>query len=342
MDYAEVTAFIQSQLADGLVLVIGSGLSAAEGIPGMGPLADHLRSASASLSGADAAVWAQIDALLAKGSGLEAALLEHEPHETLEAWIVEQTCVFLMPQERTVMSQAIAGTRELRLYRLLNKLLRPPTGLPILTTNYDRLIEVACELAGFHVDTTAVGQYAGAFAPERSCMGSCYGIKQVNKRPVLAHYPRALVLKPHGSFDWYDSPYGPRRCCHDLQLPRRVITPGLHKYKHGYRAPFDAHRELANRHIDKCARLLVIGYGFNDDHLQVHLEHRMAAGVPTLILNRDVSPNLLAVIENSPHCVCVSQHPSYSGVIIHTKDTVHEDVAAPSIWDLGVLVGELL
>jgi len=46
MKYAELTQFIQGHFTDGLVLVVGSGLSAAEGIPGMGVLAAHLGKAA--------------------------------------------------------------------------------------------------------------------------------------------------------------------------------------------------------------------------------------------------------------------------------------------------------
>lgn len=55
MDYPKLVAFIQSQFSDGLVLVVGSGLSAAEGIPGMGELAEYLNTASRELRDGDAA-----------------------------------------------------------------------------------------------------------------------------------------------------------------------------------------------------------------------------------------------------------------------------------------------
>ena len=110
--------------------------------------------------------------MLDAGEGLEAALLKHPPSDTLEIWMAHKTCELLMPKEREVMSAVLRGDRLLRLTTFLAKVLKPPNGLPILTPNYDRLIEVACEMAGFHVDTTAVGNYAGAFDHTRSSMGS--------------------------------------------------------------------------------------------------------------------------------------------------------------------------
>ena len=116
------------------------------------------------------------------------------------------------------MRGASNGHRSLRLTDFLSKVLKPTAGLPILTPNYDRLIELACEMAGYHVDTTAVGHYAGAFDHARSCMGSCRGIATRAKTTVLDHFPRALVLKPHGSFDWYHCGNDARRCSLDLDM----------------------------------------------------------------------------------------------------------------------------
>jgi hypothetical protein len=60
MDYEALVKYVQEHFTDGLALVIGSGLSAAEGIPGMPELAAHLSGRAGSLVGADAAVWSQI------------------------------------------------------------------------------------------------------------------------------------------------------------------------------------------------------------------------------------------------------------------------------------------
>ena len=242
MDYDALVTFVQEHFTDGLALVIGSGLSTAEGIPGMPALAMHLSNSARVLTGTDATLWLQIKAVLDAGGGLEPALLEHPPSHTLEIWIAQETCEQLMPKEREIMSAVLRGDRSLRLTTFLARVLKPTNGLPILTPNYDRLIEVACEMAGFHVDTTAVGHYAGVFDHTRSSMGSCREIKTRARITVLDHFPRAIVLKPHGSFDWYQSGSDARRCSLDLDAERLLITPGINKYRAGYNAPFDKHR----------------------------------------------------------------------------------------------------
>jgi SIR2-like protein len=341
MNYDDLVRLVQEHFTDGLALVIGSGLSAAEGLPGMPALATYLSDSAGILTGTDATLWDQIKAVLNAGDGLEAALLKNPPTHTLEAWIARKTSELLIPKEREVMSEVLRGGRSLRLTTFLNKVLKPPNGLPILTPNYDRLIEVACEMAGFHVDTTAVGHYAGAFDHARSSMASCRGITTRAKTTVLDHFPRAIVLKPHGSFDWYQSGHGARRCGLDLDAERLMITPGINKYRAGYNSPFDKHRDLANDYIKQASRLLVVGYGFNDDHLQTHLVKRIQDGTPTLILGRSVSSKVEQLAEESPRCFCLAKPTAGAGVAVVTKQHRFEH-PGHDLWDLGVLAKELL
>lgn len=342
MDFTGVAKFVQQHFADGLCVIVGSGLSSAEGIPGMGQLADHLNTHSEALSGDDAATWSKISAMLAAKSGLEAALLAHQPSQALEEWIRRRTCELLLPHEKAVIAKAIRGDITLRLTTFVRKIRIPGGGLPFVTPNYDRLIEVACEMGGLHCDTTAVGQYAGQFDHKRSVMASCKRIIQHAKSAILEHFPRAAILKPHGSFDWYRGKDGPFRSSLDLDIDRLIITPGLNKYRAGYDSPFDRHREIGNQHICTATRLLVIAYGFNDDHLQTHLVKRIQEGIPTLIVSHSISPNVLKLVDDSPACVCFTARPgSKVGTVIRSKrETLDQD--GGNLWDLGVLTTELL
>ncbi len=100
MIYNDFVKLIQGHFTDGLVLVIGSGLSAAEGIPGMPELATHLSNQAYELKDNDLATWAKVKEVLNTNEGLEAALLKHAPPATLESWLVKKTCDLLMPAER--------------------------------------------------------------------------------------------------------------------------------------------------------------------------------------------------------------------------------------------------
>ncbi|MCG3773944.1 MAG: hypothetical protein JW395_0761 [Nitrospira sp.] len=98
---------------------------------------------------------------------------------------------------------------------------------------------------------------------------------------------------------------------------------------------------MANDHIDQTGRLLVIGYGFNDEHLQIHLVKRIQDGTPTLILNQSVTSKIEKLAKESPNCVCLSKPAAGTGVVMVTNGDQFEH-QGHDLWDLGVLAQELL
>lgn len=310
----------------------------------MGALADHLKvTIEADLSVADKDHWAEIQPLIAT-RGLEAALLVKPPTPTLEAAIVAKTTNFIAYREREIIAEVFAKTRILRFTRLLKHILKPEAGVPVVTTNYDRLLEIATEEAGLGVDTLFVGQFAGHLNEKESKASFCREVSF--RRRNMVHFrlqQRVNVFKPHGSLDWYHREGKPVRYTGELPLPRLIITPGLNKFRNGYESPFDRHRERANGAIDNASRFLVLGYGFNDDHLETHLTPRIKSGIPSLLLTHTLSENALNLARDYANIIAI-QHGSNEGkngswVFI---DRVKHFVPDLVLWDLGAFVSEVL
>ncbi len=193
----EVKLLLQRHFADGLVIVVGSGLSCAEGLPSMPELANHLIAVvGKGLSAPDQELWRQIVAKI-KGNGLEAALLTIGPSPVLEAAIATATSDLILAAEKKVIGEVFEGIRTLRFTRLLPHLLKPPMGLPIVTPNYDRLIEVACEEAGLGVDTMFLGQFAGELNETESKLSFLREVKLQGDRVRRRFRDRVNVYKPH-------------------------------------------------------------------------------------------------------------------------------------------------
>lgn len=281
---------LQGHFGDGLALIIGSGLSCAEGVPGMGAIGRHLMAQLPGiLSVDDQRLWQQVCPLVVS-EGLEAALLKHAPTPSLELAIVQHTGDFIAQAEASIIAEVFSRTRSLRLTKLIPHLLKPGSGIPIITTNYDRLAELACEEAGLGVDTMFSGHFAGRLEPLESYWSFCRDVKLVGRNVRYRFAPKASVFKPHGSLDWYHREGNPVRFAGALPFPRLIITPGLNKFRNGYESPFDKHREKGNDAINRASRLLILGYGFNDDHLETHLTPRIKSGARTVILTRTLSP----------------------------------------------------
>lgn len=346
MDLHAVKVRLQEHLSDGLVTIVGSGLSCAEGLPGMGELATYLQAEiGGGLADADATNWASALALFAT-KGLEGALLVVPPTPAVELAIASATGRLIAERERVVVSEVFAGKRRLRLTRLLPHLVKGTAGLTIVTTNYDRLVEIAVEEADIGADTMFVGRFAGRLNERESQLSFCHKVT-IKQRPTAAtlHYrPRALICKPHGSLDWYARAGSP--VFYPGELPdaaRLIITPGHNKFRNGYESPFDHHRSKANAAIDRASRFLVLGYGFNDDHLETHLSPCIKGGKPTLMLTHTLSTvaRQLALMQSN---VIALEHVEVggvpgTGVIIEKKEFFFPGVG---IWDLNSFVSEVL
>ena len=335
---------LQSHFTDGLVTIIGSGLSVAEGIPGMGGLASHLlKDMTARIPDPLADEWGRIAALLGAGTDLESALIQNAPSPALEECIVASTADLVGEAEKTIINDVVSGRRTLRLSRLLPHMLKPNTGMPIVTTNYDRLIELAAEMAGLGVDSMFVGHHYGTLNPKESQLSFCRRLEQRRRQVTMGFADRVVLAKPHGSLDWFLSNDEPIRCPVPLSLPRLIITPGFNKYAAGYERPFDTHRERANEAIDKAARFLIVGYGFNDNHLETHLSAQLRRGKPALVLTRTCSDRARALMRECSGMWVVSKPHTeeHSGISIMTQDEEHF-VKGPDLWDIGVLVDEVL
>lgn len=344
MDLHDIKVRLQQHLSDGLVMVVGSGLSCAEGLPGMGELAKHLlATVGPSLVGDDATVWATIAPLIVS-KGLEAALLEKPPTPGLESAIAAATASLIGDRERSVVTEVFAGKRKLRLTRLIGHVLKPSTGLPIVTTNYDRLVEIAVEEAGIGVDTMFSGRFAGTLNERESKLSFCQNVT-LKKHNVIYHYrPRALVCKPHGSLDWYLRDGKPVSYSGDLpNAARLIITPGNNKFRNGYESPFDHHRSRANEAIDRASRFLILGYGFNDDHLETHLSPAIRDGKPTLMLTYSLSKTAETLAAGHSNVIALD-HVERSGadgtrVIV---DKIEHFFPGLALWDIHSFIAEVL
>lgn len=343
MDIDQLKKHIQQHLTDGLVTIVGTGLSIAEGVPGMAKLRDHLMSTVPEhATGTLPEEWEPIAEYLKQDLSLENALLKKTLSDELQCLIVELTAQLILDAEHHTITEVISGGRILRFTKLLKHLIKANSGIPIITTNYDRLLEVAAERGGLGVDTLFVGQHIGRLNPKESRSSFCRGYQSMGAKKIRFEYrDHVRILKPHGSLDWFLLDDDPVRCPFPLTLPRLIITPGLNKFRTGYDSPFDRHREKANQDIDKAVRYLIIGYGFNDSHLETHLARQLEAGKPAIVLTRTLSPAAKIVVSKCAGVMAITANPGKSGAWISTQDN-KSFLPGPNIWDLGVLVSEVL
>jgi len=299
LELSVVKRQLQDHLQEGLLLVVGTGLSIAEGIPGMWPLGEHLKKViPPQLTSAPDPAWDDVVKALDAGDHLEAAMGKANLKATTVDAMVEATAQLILAKELEVIAQVVSGAKTLPFTTFVKHLFKGGRKFHLITPNYDRLIELATEAAGLGVDTRFAGSLFGQSDPKRSADAhreSYMAGKNAAFRPVA----NLCVYKPHGSLDWFDVGGKVVRCPINTGKTPIIITPGASKYRESFRWAFDDQRTSGNRGVANSTRLMFMGYGFNDDHLEQHLCPDLKLTKPSVIMTRTLSDNARKAIANS-------------------------------------------
>lgn len=335
---------IQELFQRGIVTVVGSGASCAYGLPSMSELAAHLVKAVpgriASASSAIQTEWKSISDNLGLGTGLESTLEPTGISVPLLDVVSDEIAQCVLVAERAAIEQILGAHEHSPAGRLFAHILKASATADVITTNYDRLVEVHAARANVRVDTMFYGHVVGRF----NATLSRDELSRIQRNPgrngalVPGQHPHLRVSKPHGSLDWFTS--GGEHFRTDLGEPgaRRIIAPGGSKYRLGYEAPFDAHRNRANDAIDRAQALLFLGYGFNDEHLQTHLRSRFPE-VRSLILSKNLTAKSREYLAMNPRAIGIEENSSGGCIVVQGADQLALSVP---LWDLDCLLKEVL
>jgi hypothetical protein len=204
IDLSTVKREIQDHLQEGLLIVVGTGLSMAEGIPGMWPLAEHLKTVIPSrLLAAPDSGWAKVVDALDSGDHLEAAMSKATLVPSTVDAIVEITANLIRESEMAVISSVLSGSKILPFTVFAKHLFKAAKRFHAITPNYDRLVELATEAAGIGVDTRFIGNLIGRSEPKLAA-DSHRESYSLGRGISLRALPHLCVYKPHGSLDWFE------------------------------------------------------------------------------------------------------------------------------------------
>jgi len=151
--------------------------------------------------------------------------------------------------------------------------------LNLFTTNYDRLIEYGCDLAGLHVLDRFVGALSPVFRASRLNIDIHYNPPGIRGEP---RYLEGVIrlFKIHGSIDWrwevnelrrYAVPFG--AASNHPDIPNEpsgsvMIYPNSAKDVETLNYPYaELFRDFAAAVCRPNSSLVTYGYGFGDDHV---------------------------------------------------------------------------
>lgn len=319
---SQIASKIQDLFRSSPAVLFGSGFSCGYNLPHMGALGDYLASnLEHKLASLEAkALWAnaitEVRANLEKGLNTipSGAIGRDEIVATLRELTAELIINRNASAERNILDCAepstLAPARLLK--RLFDQSPQNAPGVSVITTNYDTLIELFCDLAHLPVETGFQGFRRRRFR-EGTIFETYYSrsVATTKNGSHFEHRPNAAVriLKPHGSITWVTTASGPVEVLNEHSTATRaIVVPGPSKYEDALvNSLFDRIRAEMNATLARTNSLLSVGFGFNDEHLQGIIRSRLKDGMPAVILTKDLTPSARDVITEHPHIVAVCQ-----------------------------------
>ena len=307
MELEDVFKAVQEIARTKPLILMGTGGSMPYGIPGMGRLCEYLQDKLSPIFAAEP-VWARFLQELANGEGRERALLKVTLPDKIQKEILYATWELVAEADLKLFYSLVYGEKHIALGDLIQYFYRAaPQCVNIITTNYDRVIEYACDFASLPMDVRLSGQYYRTQQQE-----PLQGRKIVN------------LLKVHGSLDLFQDTLE-RTFALPLQekvpggLTPKIITPGVTKFQNVFQNPFNGILHSANNLIDTAQSYLCIGYGFNDDHIQAQMLNEVGKGKPILVITKEVSEHAAHLLaERAKHFITISEgkEPGTSDVVV--------------------------
>jgi hypothetical protein len=267
-DLDKISKQAQEYYKETPVIILGSGASAAFEMSGMWSLAQYLIStiSLSDLSPIEQGTWKSFCELLNNNVDLESALHKITLSSTLTERVLIATWNLLVPQDLSAFNRSLIEPSLFPLGELLKHMFRSTKNeLNIVTTNYDRLAEYACEQENLHY-------YSGFSHGYR---------KNLVAKNYLKCSRQVNIWKVHGSLDWFVNEQGVISSLGNVDkipqgLTPLIVTPGFEKYRNTHREPYKTTIHHSDDVIDAATSYMCIGFGFNDEHIQEKLINRCA------------------------------------------------------------------
>lgn len=168
----------------------------------------------------------------------------------------------------------------------------PATKAPpvqIFTTNYDLLLELACEES----DVVVINGFEGIFRRRWNPASFDCDIGRATSHPQTPRFEHSArhirLYKLHGSLSWFEDEGG---FCEDKPSPGServplIIYPSRLKYAESTRSPFDWLFRRFGAALQEAKLLICIGYGFGDDTLNHYIFAQLRNRLSLLALSKE-------------------------------------------------------
>ena len=148
-----------------------------------------------------------------------------------------------------------------------------PRVVNIVTTNYDCVLEYVMGYSNIPFTDGFPGRDFSIFSDAN------FKVKNL-----------VNLIKVHGSLNWFRIQNKARfsRFCSECCEPI-IICPGTNKYREVWQEPYRTLIQKSDYLIENANSFLVIGFGFNDEHLTPKIRDRVNLGIPLVLITKEVT-----------------------------------------------------
>lgn len=309
----DVFKLIQHLLKDVPVIIWGSGAVIDYGLPSMANLKQNLKGIVKGLDNDEA--------------NLEKELGKIDDENKLNN-IIKIIRGAVLEKDLECLENAIQDSNYFEaVTKMLNIFYNPhPCTIDIITTNYDRVLEYALSQSGYSYTDGFSGRLLSEFKP-----------KAFEKNKEMIH-----LIKVHGSLNWveYDNRQFFLSNMENIENVKPVmILPSNNKYKDAYMEPFRSLIIKSDSIIENAKSFLIVGFGFNDEHLIPKIEKKIKEGTPTVVITKQATTPCKDNLRNATNYCLLEQSKSENKTKItlrkNKSDKVKELDLEGNYWQLN-------
>jgi len=203
-----------------------------------------------------------------------------------------------------------------------------PKVVNIITTNYDRVLEYTMSYYNF--------PYTDGFN------GKVLSIFDENK---FKEKEMVNLVKVHGSLNWFDAA-GEIRFLSSItndEAPK-IIAPGKNKYREAHSSPYRELIQKADDLIKSSLSFLVVGFGFNDEHLTPEIKKKVKQGTPIVLITKTVSKSSFEELKDAEKYILFEKSDSGKTKVTYKENSSVEKEEIElegDLWQLNNFMGIL-
>ncbi|MBB4170792.1 SIR2 family protein [Rhizobium sp. BK538] len=277
--------------------------------------------------------WSQVSKALESGQHLEGALEGVNLPLGLLRKIVASTWKCVNEKDADLYCKLYTDPFAYPLGELLEALFRSNANtIDVITTNYDRVVEYACNSAGLLFQT--------GFAPgylQKWENGDKITFRNGHKESRVVK-----IWKVHGSLDWFQTADErvvglPVFSLPDSGVSPLIVTPGLNKYEKTSEDPFRTTINGADSALKRAAAFLCIGFGFRDKHIHPKIIERCREkNVPIVVLAQELTEEAKSFLRSKAGNNFLGIEQAGDGSRIFTAEFPEGvTVASPKLWSMN-------